>query len=70
MIYADVKNGKVVNLIEMEPAQEPEFPTCVSCRELPVWIGDDYDGENFLRNGKIVKTLEEQKKEEETAEEE
>ena len=65
MIYADVKNGKVVNLIEMHPSQEPDFPTCVFCRELPVWIGDDYDGENFYRNGKIVRKLEEENRVEE-----
>lgn len=56
MIYAIIQNGRVQNLIELNPEQESEFPGCVSCEEVPAHIGDAFDGENFYRDGERVKT--------------
>ena len=54
MNYALIDNGIVTNLIWLHPMNADEFPNAVEIGELPVQIGDVYDGEHFLRDGKIV----------------
>lgn len=54
MNYAIVKNGIVTNVISLHPMNANDFPSAVSTNDLPVQIGDTYDGERFLRNGDVV----------------
>lgn len=54
MNYAIVKNGIVANVISLHPMNAGDFPSAVSADGLPVQIGDVYDGEHFLRDGKVV----------------
>ena len=54
MNYALIKNGTVINLIYLHPMNADDFPSAVPLDDLPVQIGDVYDGEHFLRDGKIV----------------
>ena len=52
--YALVENGVVVNVMVMYPPSAGDFPTAVPCGDLPVAIGDTYDGEHFYRAGERV----------------
>lgn len=54
MNYALIENGIVTNIIYLHPMNADEFPSAVEIGDLPVQIGDVYDGEHFLRDGKIV----------------
>lgn len=55
--YAKIKDGAVANLITLRQSQEAEFPDCVpALDELPVQIGDAYDGGKFFRDGRQVKS--------------
>lgn len=56
MNYAIVENGTVTNIIWLYPANASDFPGAVPCGELPVAIGDTYDGEHFFRDGVQVLT--------------
>lgn len=51
MNYAVVENGTVTNIIWLYPANASDFPDAVPCGDLPVAIGDTYDGEHFYRGG-------------------
>lgn len=54
MNYALIKNRTVINLIYLHPMNADDFSNAVPTNDLPVQIGDVYDGEHFLRDGKIV----------------
>ena len=56
MNYAVVENGTVTNIIWLYPANASDFPDAVPCGDLPVAIGDTYDGEHFYRAGEQVLT--------------
>ena len=49
--YALVENGVVTNVMVLYPPSEAEFAGAVPCGELPVAVGDTYDGEHFYRGG-------------------
>ena len=51
MNYAVVENGTVTNNIWLYPANASDFPSAVPCGDLPVAIGDTYDGEHFTGAG-------------------
>lgn len=51
MNYAVVENGTVTNIIWLYPGNASDFPSAVPCGDLPVAIGDTYDGEHFYRGG-------------------
>lgn len=54
--YALVENGVVTNVMVLYPPSAAEFEGAVPCGELPVAIGDTYDGEHFYRGGEQVLT--------------
>ena len=56
MNYALIENGVVTNLIWLYPANAAEFPNAVPMGDIPVAIGDTWDGEHFYRNGERVLT--------------
>ncbi len=58
--YALVENGVVVNVMVLYPPNAAEFEGAVPCGEIPVAIGDTYDGEHFYRAGERVLTALEQ----------
>lgn len=55
MNYALIENGAVTNLIWLHPMNAQDFPAAVPLGDLPVAIGDTYDGTDFYRDG--VKVL-------------
>lgn len=58
--YALVENGVVTNVMVLYPPNAAEFEGAVPCGDLPVAIGDTYDGEHFYRGGERVLTALEQ----------
>lgn len=58
--YALVENGVVTNVMVLYPPNAAEFEGAVPCGDLPVAIGDTYDGEHFYRAGERVLTALEQ----------
>lgn len=58
--YALVENGVVTNVMVLYPPSAAEFAGAVPCGDLPVAIGDTYDGEHFYRGGERVLTALEQ----------
>lgn len=60
MNYALIENGVVTNIIWLYSANAKDFPSAVPCGDLPVAIGDTYDGEHFYRGGERVLTALEQ----------
>lgn len=58
--YALVENGMVTNVMVLYPPSAAEFEGAVPCGEIPVAIGDTYDGEHFYRGGERVLTALEQ----------
>lgn len=56
MNYAIVENGTVMNIIWLYPGNASDFPGAVPCGDLPVAIGDTYDGTDFYRGGERVLT--------------
>lgn len=56
MNYALIDNEQVVNLIWLNPGNAGEFPGAVPCGDVPVQIGDTFDGETFYRDGERVRT--------------
>lgn len=58
--YALVENGVVTNVMVLYPPNAEEFEGAVPCGEIPVAIGDTYDGEHFYRGGERVLTALEQ----------
>lgn len=67
MNYALIENGVVTNIIWLYSANAGDFPTAVPCGDVPVAIGDTYDGQDFYREGeKVVSPLTASQKEMET----
>lgn len=63
MNYAWIEDGIVTNLIWLYPGNANEFPKAVPYGDVPVQIGDTYDGEHFYRGSERVLTqLEESQK--------
>ena len=60
MNYALIENGVVTNIIWLYSGNAADFPDAVPCGDLPVAIGDTYDGEHFYRGGERVLTALEQ----------
>lgn len=58
--YALVENGVVTNVMVLYPPSAAEFEGAVPCGEIPVAIGDTYDGEHFYWGGERVLTALEQ----------
>lgn len=58
--YALVENGVVTNVMVLYPPSAAEFEGAVPCGDLPVAVGDTYDGEHFYRAGERVLTALEQ----------
>lgn len=58
--YALVENGVVTNVMVLYPPSAAEFAGAVPCGDLPVAIGDTYDGTDFYRGGERVLTALEQ----------
>ena len=56
MRYAIITDGVVTNVIILYPGNAADFPTAVPCGDVPVAIGDTYDGEHFYRGGERVLT--------------
>ncbi len=57
-LYALVENGVVTNVMVLYPPGAAEFAGAIPCGELPVAIGDTYDGQDFYRDGnKVVSAL-------------
>lgn len=54
MRYAIITDGVVTNVIILYPGNAADFPDAVPCGDLPVAIGDTYDGEHFYRAGEQV----------------
>jgi hypothetical protein len=54
MRYALIKGGSVSNIIWLYPGNTHDFPNAVPCEDVPVSIGDTYDGKVFYRDGKRV----------------
>lgn len=57
MNYAQIKGGKVVNVLSIRQAQAHEFPDCVPMNDIPAGIGDTYEDGRFYRDGMEVKSL-------------
>ena len=59
MNYALIEDGVVTNIIWLSYTNADDFPNAVAMGDLPVVIGDTWDGENFYRDGeKVVSGLE------------
>lgn len=56
MNYALIENEVVTNIIWLYSANASDFPSAVPCGDLPVAIGDTYDGTDFYRGGERVLT--------------
>ena len=56
MRYAIITDGVVTNVIILYPGNAADFPSAVPCGDVPVAIGDTYDGQDFYRGGERVFT--------------
>lgn len=54
MRYAVIEDGAVANVIILYPGGAKSFPGAVPCGDVPVAIGDTWDGEHFYREGARV----------------
>lgn len=54
MRYAIITDGVVTNVIILYPGNAADFPTAVPCGDVPVAIGDTWDGQDFYREGARV----------------
>ena len=58
MRYAVIEDGVVTNIIVLYPSNAKDFPGAVPCGDVPVGIGDTWDGQDFYRGGnKVVSPL-------------
>ena len=63
MRYAVIEDGVVVNVIILYPGGAKSFPTAVPCGDVPVAIGDTYDGHDFYREGvRVLSPVEQARK--------
>lgn len=56
MNYALIEDGVVTNIIWLSYTNADDFPNAVAMGDLPVAIGDTWDGEYFYRNGERILT--------------
>lgn len=69
MNYALIENGVVTNIIWLYSANAGDFPTAVPCVDVPVAIGDTYDGQDFYREGaRVLSPVEQARKDAEDME--
>lgn len=54
MRYAIITDGVVTNVIILYPGNAGDFPDAVRCGDVPVAIGDTWEGEHFYREGARV----------------
>lgn len=63
MNYALIENGVVTNIIWLYSGNAADFPTAVPCGDVPVAIGDTYDGHDFYREGvRVLSPVEQARK--------
>lgn len=63
MNYAIVENGTVMNIIWLYPGNAEDFQSAVPCGDLPVAIGDTWDGDHFYRDGaRVLSPMEQARK--------
>jgi hypothetical protein len=60
MNYALIEDGVVTNIIWLSYTNADDFPNAVAMGDLPVAIGDTWDGEHFYRDGKRILTRNEE----------
>ena len=71
MNYAVMEDGVVTNIIVLYPSNAKDFPGDVPCGDVPVGIGDTWDGQDFYRDGqKVVSPLTAARQEVQTMQEE
>lgn len=69
MRYAIITDGVVTNVIILYPGNAADFPTAVPCGDVPVAIGDTYDGQDFYREGaRVLSPVEQARKDAEDME--
>lgn len=69
MRYAIITDGVVTNVIILYPGNAGDFPDAVRCGDVPVAIGDTWDGEHFFREGaRVLSPVEEARKDAEDME--
>ena len=69
MRYAIITDGVVTNVIILYPGNARDFPSAVPCGDVPVAIGDIYDGQDFYREGaRVLSTMEQSQKDAEDME--
>lgn len=69
MRYAVIEDGVVVNVIILYPGGAKSFPTAVPCGDVPVAIGDTWDGQDFYREGaRVLSPVEQARKDAEDME--
>lgn len=56
MNYALIEDGVVTNIIWLSYTNADDFPNAVAMGDLPVAIGDTWDGEYFYRDGQRILT--------------
>lgn len=54
MRYAIITDGIVTNVIILYSGNAADFPDAVPCGDVPVAIGDTWDGQDFYREGARV----------------
>ena len=63
MKYAIITDGVVTNIIWMYSGNAEDFPPAVPCGDVPVAIGDTYDGHDFYREGvRVLSPVEQARK--------
>lgn len=69
MNYALIENGVVTNIIWLYSGNAGDFPDAVPCGDVPVAIGDTYDGHDFYREGvRVLSPVEQARKDAEDME--
>ena len=54
MRYAIITDGVVTNVIILYQGNAADFPDAVPCGDVPVAIGDTWDGKDFYLEGALV----------------
>lgn len=63
MRYAIITDGVVTNVIVLYPGNAGDFPDAVPCGDVPVAIGDTWDGQDFCRDGvRVLSPVEQARK--------
>lgn len=69
MRYSIITDGVVTNVIILYPGNAADFQTAVPCGDVPVAIGDTYDGHDFYREGvRVLSPVEQARKDAEDME--